>query len=159
MRFRSDPDKISTPDAHRGREFTPSGPDTCQSNPLGGGRDDQFRYTTSGHARLPFGLGKILPFSPSSIAALAFTTAAPFVTVERLASLHVELPSDRAFPLGTFLRHLKLFHMTIQQDPYETDRYEPDPWWFAPLLYVGLCLAIVGLPMAGLHLIVALGVR
>jgi hypothetical protein len=61
MRFRSDPDKISTPDAHRGREFTPSGPDTCQSNPLGGGRDDQFRYTTSGHARLPFGLGKMLP--------------------------------------------------------------------------------------------------
>ena len=49
--------------------------------------------------------------------------------------------------------------MTIQQDPYETDRYEPDPWWFAPLLYVGLCIAIVGLAMAGLHLIVALGVR
>ena len=46
--------------------------------------------------------------------------------------------------------------MTIQQDPYET---ETDPWWFAPLLYVGLGLAITGLATAGLHLIVALGVR
>ena len=43
--------------------------------------------------------------------------------------------------------------MTIQQEPYETD-----PGWFAPLLYVGLCVASVGLAMAGLHLIVALGV-
>jgi hypothetical protein len=60
---------------------------------------------------------------------------------------------DRVFPLVTFLRHLKLFRMTIQQGPYEAD-----PWWFAPLLYVGLCFAIVGLAMAGLHLIVALGV-
>ena len=57
------------------------------------------------------------------------------------------------FLFGTFLRHLKLFRMAIQQEPYETD-----PWWFAPLLYVGLCFAIVGLAMAGLHLIVALGV-
>ena len=69
------------------------------------------------------------------------------------------LSLDRVFPFRTFLCHLKLFRMTIQQDPYETDRYEPDPWWFAPLLYVGLCIAIVGLAMAGLHLIVALGVR
>ena len=68
------------------------------------------------------------------------------------------LSLDRVFPLGTFLRHLKLFRMTIQQDQYETPD-EPDPWWFAPLLYVGLCIAIVGLAMAGLHLIVALGVR
>ena len=83
----------------------------------------------------------------------------PLATLERLASLHVELPSDRAFPLGTFLRHLKLFRMTIQQDPYETDPYETDPWWFAPMLYVGLGLAIAGLATAGLHLIVALGVR
>ena len=58
---------------------------------------------------------------------------------------------------GTFLRHLKLFRMTIQQDQYETD--ETDPWWFVPLLYIGLGLAIAGLAMAGLHLIVALGVR
>ena len=58
------------------------------------------------------------------------------------------------FLSGTFLRHLKLFRVTIQQDPYETD-----PWWFAPVLYVGLGLAIAGLAMAGLHLIVALGVR
>ena len=43
--------------------------------------------------------------------------------------------------------------MTIQQDPHETD-----PWWFAPLLYVGLCFAIAGFAMAGLHLMVALGV-
>ena len=47
--------------------------------------------------------------------------------------------------------------MTIQQDQYETD--ETDPWWFVPLLYIGLGLAIAGLGMAGLHLIVALGVR
>ena len=47
--------------------------------------------------------------------------------------------------------------MTIQQDPYETD--ETDPWWFVPVLYIGLGLAIAGLAMAGLHLIVALGVR
>jgi hypothetical protein len=77
--------------------------------------------------------------------------------VERLASLHVELPSDQVFLFGTFLRHLKLFRMTIQQHPYETD--ETDPWWFVPLLYIGLGLAIAGLAMAGLHLIVALGVR
>jgi hypothetical protein len=57
--------------------------------------------------------------------------------LERLASLHVELPSDRVFPLGTFLRHLKLFRMTIQQDPYEND-----PWWFAPLLYAGAAVVI-----------------
>ena len=47
--------------------------------------------------------------------------------------------------------------MTIQQDQYETD--ETDPWWFVPLLYIGLGLGIAGLAMAGLHLIVALGVR
>lgn len=69
--------------------------------------------------------------------------------MERLASLHVELPSDRVFPLGP--------SFYIQQDPYETD--ETDPWWFVPLLYIGLGLAIAGLAMAGLHLIVALGVR
>ena len=62
----------------------------------------------------------------------------------------------RVFPLGPSF-HLKLFRMTIQQDPYETD--ETDPWWFLPLLYIGLGLAIAGLAMAGLHLIVALGVR
>jgi hypothetical protein len=57
----------------------------------------------------------------------------------------------------TFLCHLKLFRMTIQQDPYEMD--ETDPWWFAPVFYIGLGLAIAGLATAGLHLIVALGVR
>jgi hypothetical protein len=74
--------------------------------------------------------------------------------VERLASLHVELPADRAFPF--FLRHMKLFRMTIQQDPYEMD--ETDPWWFVALLYISLGLAIAGLAMVGLHLMVALGV-
>ena len=59
--------------------------------------------------------------------------------------------------MGTFLRHLKLFRMTIQQDPYEMD--ETDPWWIAPVYYIGLGLAIAGLATAGLHLIVALGVR
>jgi hypothetical protein len=65
--------------------------------------------------------------------------------VERLASLHVELPAD-----------MKLFRMTIQQDPYEM--HETDPWWFVPLLYISLGLAIAGLAMVGLHLMVALGV-
>jgi len=63
------------------------------------------------------------------------------------------LSLDRVFPFPTFLCHLKLFRMTIQQDPHETD-----PWWFAPLLYVGLCFAIAGFAMTGLHLMVALGV-
>ena len=94
---------------------------------------------------------------PLYLANEASPSTLPLATLERLASLHVELPSDRAFPLGTFLRHLKLFRMTIQQDPYEMD--ETDPWWFVPLLYIGLGLAIAGLAMAGLHLIVALGVR
>jgi hypothetical protein len=44
---------------------------------------------------------------------------------------------------GTFLRHLKLFLMTIQQDPYE-----PDRWWFAPLLYTGAALVIAALVLA-----------
>ena len=52
------------PDAHRGREVTRSGLGTCQRNPLGGGRDDQSRYTTSGHARLPLRPWEMLPFSP-----------------------------------------------------------------------------------------------
>ena len=38
---------------------------------------------------------------------------------------------------GTFLCHLQLFRMTIQQDPYEDD-----PWWFAPLLYAGAAVVI-----------------
>jgi hypothetical protein len=38
---------------------------------------------------------------------------------------------------GTFLCHLPLSRMTIQQDPYE-----PDRWWFAPLLYAGAAVVI-----------------
>jgi hypothetical protein len=44
---------------------------------------------------------------------------------------------------GTFLCHLQLFRMTIQQDPYE-----PDRWWFAPLLYTGAALVIAALVLA-----------
>ena len=44
---------------------------------------------------------------------------------------------DWVFLFGTFLRHLKLFRMTIQQDPNE-----PDRWWFAPLLYAGTAVLI-----------------
>jgi hypothetical protein len=44
---------------------------------------------------------------------------------------------------GTFLRHLKLLRMTIQQDSYE-----PDRWWFAPLLYVGVAVAIAAFLLA-----------
>jgi hypothetical protein len=47
--------------------------------------------------------------------------------------------------------------MALQQDPYEMD--ETDPWWFVPLLYIGLGSAIAGLAMAGVQLMVALGVR
>jgi hypothetical protein len=36
---------------------------------------------------------------------------------------------------------------------------ETDPWWFVPLLYIGLGSAIAGLAMAGVQLMVALGVR
>ena len=50
-----------------------------------------------------------------------------------------------------------LFCMALQQDPYEMD--ETDPWWFVPLLYIGLGSAIAGLAMAGVQLMVALGVR
>jgi hypothetical protein len=32
---------------------------------------------------------------------------------------------------------------------------ETDPWWFVPLLYIGLGLTIAGLAVAGLQLIVA----
>ena len=49
----------------------------------------------------------------------------------------------RVFPFGTFLRHLKLFCMTIQQDPYG-----PDRWWFAPLLYAGTAVLIAALVLA-----------
>jgi hypothetical protein len=44
---------------------------------------------------------------------------------------------------GTFLRHLKLIRMTIQQDPYE-----PDRWWFAPLLYAGAAVMIAAFVLA-----------
>jgi hypothetical protein len=47
------------------------------------------------------------------------------------------------FPFGTFRRHLKLFRMTIQQDPYEND-----PWWFAPLLYAGAAVVIAAFVLA-----------
>ena len=30
------------------------------------------------------------------------------------------------------------------------DTHEPDPWWFAPLLYAGVCLAIAGLAITEL---------
>ena len=50
---------------------------------------------------------------------------------------------DRVFPSGTFLSHLKLFRMTIQQDPRETD-----PWWFAPLLYAGAAVMIAAFVLA-----------
>ena len=48
-----------------------------------------------------------------------------------------------AVPSGTFLRHLELFRMTIQQDPYEND-----PWWFAPLLYAGAAVLIAAFVLA-----------
>jgi hypothetical protein len=44
---------------------------------------------------------------------------------------------------GTFRRRLKLFRMTIQQDPFE-----PDRWWFAPLLYAGAALMIAAIVLA-----------
>jgi hypothetical protein len=47
--------------------------------------------------------------------------------------------SDR----GTFFCHPPLFRMTIQQDPYE-----PDRWWFAPLLYAGTAVLIAALVLA-----------
>jgi hypothetical protein len=50
---------------------------------------------------------------------------------------------DRVFPSGTFLSHLKLFRMTIQQDPHETD-----PWWFVPLLYAGAAVVIAAFVLA-----------
>jgi len=51
--------------------------------------------------------------------------------------------SDRLFHRGTFRRRLKLFRMTIQQDPFE-----PDRWWFAPLLYAGAALMIAAIVLA-----------
>jgi hypothetical protein len=47
------------------------------------------------------------------------------------------------FQFGTFLRRLQLFRMTIQQDPFE-----PDRWWFAPLLYAGAALMIAAIVLA-----------
>jgi len=29
-------------------------------------------------------------------------------------------------------------------------KHEGDPWWFAPWLYVGVCLAVAGLVLADL---------
>ena len=49
---------------------------------------------------------------------------------------------DRVFLFGTFLGALKLFRMTIQQDSYQ-----PDRWWFAPLLYAGAAVLIAALPV------------
>jgi hypothetical protein len=49
----------------------------------------------------------------------------------------------RVFPLGTFIRHKELFHMTIQQDPYEIDS-----GWFAPLIYRSAALVIAAFVLA-----------
>jgi hypothetical protein len=38
---------------------------------------------------------------------------------------------------GTIFSACHLFHMKIQQDSYE-----PDQWWFAPLLYAGVAVLI-----------------
>jgi hypothetical protein len=39
--------------------------------------------------------------------------------------------------LGVVFSACHLFHMKIQQDSYE-----PDQWWFAPLLYAGVAVLI-----------------
>jgi hypothetical protein len=44
---------------------------------------------------------------------------------------------------GTFLCQAPLFRMTFQQDPFE-----PDRWWFAPLLYAGAALMIAAIVLA-----------
>jgi hypothetical protein len=63
--------------------------------------------------------------------------------VSQPSATDLDSTRDRIGPFGTFLRHLKLFRMTIQQDPYE-----PDRWWFAPLLYTGAALVIAALVLA-----------
>jgi hypothetical protein len=51
---------------------------------------------------------------------------------------------DRVFlHQGTFRCQPLLFYMTIQQDPFE-----PDRWWFAPLLYVGATVVIAAFVLA-----------
>jgi hypothetical protein len=50
--------------------------------------------------------------------------------------------------IGRFLGELSvasrnLFCMTLQQDPFE-----PDRWWFAPLLYAGAALMIAAIVLA-----------
>jgi hypothetical protein len=58
--------------------------------------------------------------------------------------LKIQLAVGSGVPFrGTFLRHLKLFGMTIQQDPLE-----PDRWWFAPLLYAGAAFVIAAFVLA-----------
>ena len=47
--------------------------------------------------------------------------------------LGVEVPKAS----GTIFSACHLFHMKIQLDPYE-----PDQWWFAPLLYAGVAVLI-----------------
>ena len=73
--------------------------------------------------------------------------AASEVTPARVATSAADIDStresDRLFPRGTFRRRLKLFRMTIQQDPFE-----PDRWWFAPLLYAGAALMIAAIVLA-----------
>ena len=71
-------------------------------------------------------------------------------SLERWGVANLDLPTliqrtmGSAVPFrGTFLRHLKLLCMTIQQDPYE-----PDRWWFAPLLYAGVAVAIAAYLLA-----------
>ena len=46
------------------------------------------------------------------------------------------------FLFGTFLRHLKLFRMTIQKYPTKPT------CWFAPLLYAGTAVVIAAFVLA-----------
>ena len=63
---------------------------------------------------------------------------------DQTPAAHVIKPTiGSGVPIGTFLRHLQLFRMTIQQDPSEND-----PWWFAPLLYAGAAVVFAAFVLA-----------
>ena len=92
---------------------------------------------------LPPGLGSSPADASSSMRGDSHSLPAPPLRGHLGHHGDCHIKADQAEWGGTFLRRLKLSCMMIQQDPYE-----PDRWWFAPLLYAGAAVVIAALVLA-----------